>query len=293
MLVNELRLFLYGSVNDALIDVYCKMISLFTDKNVFTSYYYLMELIATRDQYEKQTWIHKINDILAAQADAVLADFSITLSDEITIPETLTVLEGLFLLEDWEDKARLTDIVNAASNNVECFCDLISEVTTVPPEYMLGWIKSVSAEFIENVAVVNKDNTVEENILLPDDPELYNNVKKKIKIYIANHKDHTKIETLITSGIRLLTPFSELLGHYIEKGWIDFNKLQNTPLSSTALRKLVEPLAYEIVGLGIMSGENNIAFSETFAKTIVQYSVPDIIAMEWISQVKDIAMRIN
>jgi len=290
MLANELRTFLSGVVADELIDVYVRFINLLSEKEIFTSYYYILELINTRENFETASWVLRLNDIIAGQVDAILADFGIELTDEISVPESLAFLEALLLIEHWDDRARLTALIDDADDTVCALTDVISEISTIPNGTILPWIKSVSPAFIENIiSLSTSSGLTEDAVMLPDDYERYEKIKTMVRQYLTKKEDGHKFDSLITiDGYRLLTPFRQLLTAYISKGYFTLLLPEyHTAIMTDGIKAIIKNTAYDLVGIGLISGEIPTSVRETTASVISQLALPDQIVMELLAQVNE------
>lgn len=295
MLTDEVRNFLSGIVPDQLIDVYERFITFLSEKEVFTSYYYILELIATKDTYEKPSLALRLNDILASQVDAILIDFDVELSDEITIPESLQFLEAFFLIEHWDDQDRLQALINSAETTEIALADIIAEISAIPSGTVLPWIKRVSPKFIDNISNLTKredDSTYVE--LLPDDYEHYEKTKAKLKSYIAEKKEEINIVEFISeSGLRILTPIEELITYYITSTFVDIEQFNNIDNPLLMRKKEINTLSDNLIGLGLMSGSRSEEFLSVMSKTLTSIALPERVVTELLAQLRDKTRRLD
>lgn len=295
MLPNEIRTFLTGIVSDQLIDVYERFINFLSEKEIFTTYYYILELIATRNNYETPALVMKLNDIIASQVDAILADFDIELSDEITVPESLSFLEAFFAIEHWEDQERIQSLINNAESTEIALADIIAEISTIPSDIILPWIRRVSPDLIDNISELTRAKDNEEILdLLPEDHEHYEKVKAKLKSYLAEYKEGVNVdEFMIKHGMRILTPFITLLSTYIANNYIDlteFYKMENPLLIG---KKLINTISDNIIGLAIMSGDSADSINKTSARVLTQLGLPERVVTELLSQIKEKSIKVS
>lgn len=295
MLANEVRTFLTGIVSDQLIDVYERFINFLSEKEIFTSYYYILELIATRNNYETAEFVLRLNDIIASQVDAVLIDFDIELTDEITVPESLIFLEAFFTIEYWDDQDRLQSLISNAESTEIALADVIAEISGVSSDTILPWLKRVSPEVIDNINALTKSQDDEDYIdLLPDDPEHYEKVKTKLKSYLAEYKEGINIdEFMIKEGMRILTPYVRLLAGYIAGNYMDlteFHRMENPLVTG---KKLITSISDNLIGLAIMSGENAEEINRVSTNVLTQIGLPERVVTELLSQIKDKSIKVN
>lgn len=295
MLSNEVRTFLTGIVSDQLIDVYERFINFLSEKEIFTFYYYILELIATRNNYETTEFVLRLNDIIASQVDAILIDFDIELSDEITVPESLVFLEAFFKIEHWDDQDRLQSLINNAESTEIALADVIAEISGISSGTILPWLKKVSPEVISNISSLTKSHDDESYIdLLPDDPVHYEKVKTKLKSYLAEYKEGVNVdEFMIKEGMRILTPYVRLLAGYISGNYIDlteFSRMENPLLTG---RKLINSISDNLIGLAIMSGEGSEEINRATTNVLTQIGLPERVVTELLSQVKDKSIKVN
>lgn len=295
MLSNEVRNFLTGIIPDQAIDVYVRFINFLSEKEIFTSYYYVMELIATKDTYEKVTFSMKLNDIFASQVDAILADFDISLTDEITVYESLKFLEAFFLIEHWEDQERLQSLINNAETTEIALADIISEISSIPSDEILPWLKSVSPVLIENISNLTKSQDDESYIdLLPDDYEHYEKVKHKVKSFIAEKKEETNIPAFLEEfGIRLLTPIEQLLEDYIGTPFCDLSQFDNVDNPLLMRKKVIDQMSDNFVGLGLVSGITAEELITATANKLPMIALPERVVTELLVQVREKSNRLN
>ncbi len=294
-LANEVRMLLTGIASDQLIDVYERFINFLSEKEIFTSFYYILELISTREQYHSSELTLRLNDILSGQVDAILEEFDIELSDEITVPESLSFLEAFFSIEHWEDQDRLKALINNAESTEIALADIISEISSMSSDSILTWLKSVSPKFIHNISELTKrHDDISSLELIPDNHAHYEKVKTKVISYLEEKKDVLNINDFMSKkGIRLLTPFKMILVSYIENKYLDvtvFNTMENPLIIG---KKLISTISDNVIGLGLMSGERADVINTVCANVFTQLAMPERVVTELLSQIKEKSTKVS
>ena len=293
MIIDQVRMFFDGIISHQRIDIYCRTLTLLAKLDVTTSYYYIEELIATRDLYDNQDIVFRFDDIMFEQLAEVFEQFGISVVSDTKLEEQVHVLEGMTQIEHRDDIEDIAGIIEAANDSVEAICAVLQHVTNVPEENFMLWIEDVKNETLLNITnLVKKNVSSDEVISLPEDYDAYEKRKEKIKTFLIHRDNVSVINAFVSEGIRIGTDFDTLFDFAIRRGLIDFTKATGGAMMTPSASKENEPLVYDLIACALFAGLDYHAAIEKINNVVTQSSVSQITAANILSMTKELGVRV-
>lgn len=293
MLRDQVRELFDGVLNAHRIDVYVRIIDLLESRGVTTFYYYILELIATREKYDNQDLVIRFDDIIIEQLNEVFEQLGITVADDAAIEDLVYVLEGMLGIETHDDPDYLASIIEAEDDEQMAICQILEYITGVPKETLSLWVLSVTHETLVNIEALSLGNDVDEDsISLPEDPVAYEKTKERIKKYLMQHEGPSIINIFIDNDVRIGTAFETLLEFAVKRGLFDFESVaKQSPLAREASPEQ-KVIGHNLIACSLFAGQDYNTAVNSITQTLTQAALSPSSAANIMAFVKDTATRV-
>lgn len=294
MIVDEVRMFLDGVAAPERIDVYTRILSLLESRDITTANYYIMELIATREQYENMTLIHRMDDIMYEQLFSAFEDIGITVNEDTGVPELCVLLEAALSIEECEDKEMLNSLIESADDKEEAICKVLSFVSGHPEETFSLMVTDVKEDTLVAISALYEDTTEDNNdtIRVPDNVDgQYEKIKERVKLYLMAHPD-CPIKDIVAAGIRLRENWMTYFDYLVKNGILDFTALPTSSLPSKEEKKAMEKTVEQFMAISLMAGVSSDEAVSYITETVMGAALSPGVVANLLAIVKDTAPKV-
>ena len=178
MIYSELRNYLVQVSSEELVDLFDRGISIL---EAFSVPDYLDTFDITLGDYlssTEQESVDAVTHILITYLDKLLQEHGIFTNDQATIGFKIDLLNGIYLLQSYEDWKSIDVIIESQSTPIETFAELMMLVINHPVEAILPYILDVEDSVIDNIKVQLVDNHLSKIIPVEDIADQVNNYRK-------------------------------------------------------------------------------------------------------------------
>lgn len=241
----ELQVFIKDNFSPEMVVIVERLFSVFEDLSVEDFQLSYLSVLMDEQVTEGDTVTDRFYKQLQKDANFILSQFEIKLSDEAELVNTTQILEALSLIESYDNKQDIVDVLESSDDTDEALAGIVELMSGMSRSLVYRTVDSVNPALIDVVKKLCVTSEEENQVQLEVNNKLIANLKD-FRSYLGDHKAFAF--ELVKSG----QPIGANFSHYFNIVRESFLQLENRPEQ-----------AKELVALMFLSGdayENPIQF---------------------------------
>lgn len=228
-----LSAYLESTVSPELKRIYINACQTLVDHGITDHVFALDQELSVADNLDSDVVLDSISGILLPLYRTTLGEFGIVLNENTTIAQAADVFQALVVLENYEDHESISGYCLGTDGPEAVLADLLQLTGSYTSAEYLPLFESVSAELIERIAELNRQEDTEE---LPP-TEFLNNYRERLQklfaLASAQAPQKLRIKTLLEDGARLGMPYEDYTVN--ERAYLDTCEPQQLALELMGL----------------------------------------------------------
>ena len=151
MIYDELKNYLTQTASPELVALFDRAVTLFDSLDMDDYMFSFDAVMGEATSGVTEEIIDRLTSTLDELLDTLLKQHGVVMAETTTLDTELTVLEGLMLVQNWEDKAGLSLLLESEQSSEEVFAELMSYLTGVQTENLLLELLDVDKALLNRI----------------------------------------------------------------------------------------------------------------------------------------------